>query len=219
MIFLTNRQDFSIKPLKIRGFMKAPELELFEIAENQQGYFTFQQAIAAGFSDKNHAYHVKAGDWIKVFRGIYRIAKYPVGEREELVLWFLWSRNRSNVPQGAYSHYTALDLYELSDNMPSKLHMTVPLGFRRMAKIPEILHRVKLQANEVVMKPGYKVTTPLRTLVDIIEDGVLAEDLLIQAVQDAKKKGLITKHAIEINQRYPAKIVAKLLKMIEEEHG
>ncbi len=98
--------------------MHSPESELFEIAETQQGYFTFQQAIAAGFSDKNHAYHVKAGDWIKVFRGIYRLAKYPIGEREELVLWFLWFRNRSNVPQGVYSHYTALDLYELSDNMP-----------------------------------------------------------------------------------------------------
>ena len=90
-----------------------------------------------------------------------------------------------------------------------------------MAKIPEILvlHRVKLQADEIVMKQGYKVTTPLRTLIDVVEDGVLAEDLLVQAVQDAKKKGLITKHAIEINQRYPAKVIAKLLKMMEEAHG
>lgn len=197
--------------------MKDPEAELFEIAESQQGYFTFQQALTAGFNDKNHAYHVKSGDWVKVFRGIYRLAKYPVGEREELVLWFLWSRNRSNVPQGVYSHYTALDLYELSDNMPSKLHMTVPMGFRRMAKIPEILvlHRVKLQADEIVVKQGYKVTTPLRTLIDVIEEGLLAEDLLVQAVQEAKKKGLITKHSIETNQRYPAKVVAKLLKMME----
>lgn len=197
--------------------MKTPEAELFEIAESQQGYFTFQQAITAGFSDKNHAYHIKTGDWVKVFRGIYRLAKYPVGEREELVLWFLWSRNRLNIPQGVYSHYTALDLYDLSDNMPSKLHMTVPLGFRRMAKIPEILvlHRVNLQTDEIVMKQGYKVTTPLRTLIDVIKDGVLAEDLLLQAVQDAKKKGLITKRAIEANQRYPAKVVAKLLKMME----
>ena len=197
--------------------MKTPEAELFEIAESQQGYFTFQQAIAAGFSDKNHAYHIKTGEWIKTYRGVYRLAKYPVGEREELVLWFLWSRNRSSVPQGVYSHYTALDLYELSDYMPSKLHMTVPVGFRRMAKIPEILvlHRQKLCADEIVMKQGYKVTVPLRTLIDVIEEGVLAEDLLVQAVQDAKKKGLITKLAIEANQRYPAQVVAKLLKMME----
>lgn len=197
--------------------MRTPESKLFEVAESQQGYFTFQQAIAAGFSDKNHAYHVKAEDWVKVFRGIYRLAKYPVGEREELVLWFLWSRNRSNIPQGVYSHYTALDLYELSDNMPSKLHMTVPLEFRRTSKIPEILvlHRGRLQVDEIMMKQGYKVTTPLRTLIDVIEDGVLAEDLLIQAIQDAKKKGLITKHVIKSTQRYSPKAVEKLLKMME----
>lgn len=201
--------------------MKTPELELFEIAESQQGYFTFQQAIAAGFSDKNHAYHVKAGDWVKAFRGIYRLAKYPVGEREELVLWFLWSRNRANIPQGVYSYYTALDLYELSDYMPSKLHMTVPMGFRRMAKTPDILvlHREMLYPDEVVMKQGYKVTTPLRTLIDVIEDGGLADDLLMQAVQDAKKKGLVTKHAIETNQRFPTNVFEKLLKMMDETYG
>lgn len=147
---LTQLVFFCIKPLNIKGYMKTPESELFEIAESQQGYFTYQQAIAVGFSDKNHAYHVKSGDWVKVFRGIYRLAKYPIGEREELVLWYLWSRNCLNVPQGIYSYYTALDVYELSDHMPAKLHMTVPKGFRRMAKTPDILilHRENLREDE-----------------------------------------------------------------------
>ena len=78
---------------------------------------------------------------------------------------------------------------------------------------------MKLQPDEIMMKQGYKVTTPLRTLIDVVEDGVLAEDLLIQAVQGAKKKGLITKHSIETNQRYPVKVIAKLLKMMEDTHG
>jgi len=73
-MFLTILTGSCIKPLNIRGFMKTPEAELFGIAESQQGYFTFQQVITAGFSDKNHAYQVQAGDWVKVFRGIYRLA-------------------------------------------------------------------------------------------------------------------------------------------------
>jgi len=200
--------------------MKTPELELFEIAESQQGYFTFQQALIAGFSDKNHAYHVKSGDWVKIFRGIYRLARYPIGEREELVLWYLWSRNRLNIPQGVYSYYTALDLYELSDHMPAKLHMTVPKGFRRMPKTPEILilHRESLQKDEIVMKQGYTMTTPLRTLIDVIEEGVLADDLLVQAVHNAKKKGFITKHAIEKYQRYPVEVIEKLIKIMEQSY-
>jgi predicted transcriptional regulator of viral defense system len=199
--------------------MKTADEILFEVAESQQGYFTFQQAVASGFSDKNHAYYIKNGEWVKVFRGIYRLAKYPVGDREELVVWYLWSRNRSGVPQGVYSHYTALDLYELSDNMPAKLHMIVPLNFRRMAKIPEVLvlHRKTLQADDVVMKQGYKVTTPLRTLIDVIEDNQLADELLSQAVRDGLRKGLITKHALtHAYLKYPRGPAEKLREMIGE---
>jgi predicted transcriptional regulator of viral defense system len=38
-----------------------------------------------------------------------------------------------------YSHHTALSLYDLSDLNPSKLHMTVPMDFRRNSEIPGIL--------------------------------------------------------------------------------
>ena len=53
------------------------------------------------------------------------------------MLWYLWSQNRQENPEGAYSHDTALSLHELSDIMPSKLHMTVPKRFRRNSRIPE----------------------------------------------------------------------------------
>ena len=46
--------------------MKDPESILFEIAESQQGYFTFQQAITAEFSNKNHAYHMKERHYRKI---------------------------------------------------------------------------------------------------------------------------------------------------------
>jgi len=42
------------------------------------------------------------------------------------MLWYLWSQNRQEIPKGVYSHNTALSLHELSDLMPSKLHMTAP---------------------------------------------------------------------------------------------
>jgi hypothetical protein len=44
-----------IQPLNIKGYMKTSELELFEIAESQQGYFSFQQAIAAGLKVREYA--------------------------------------------------------------------------------------------------------------------------------------------------------------------
>ncbi len=38
---------------------------LFEIAEQQQGFFTTKQAKAAGFAENTHPYHVKVGNWIR----------------------------------------------------------------------------------------------------------------------------------------------------------
>jgi predicted transcriptional regulator of viral defense system len=49
------------------------------------------------------------------------------------MLWWLWSKNREGVSQGVYRHETALSLHDLTDLMPSKLHMTVPKSFRRSA--------------------------------------------------------------------------------------
>jgi predicted transcriptional regulator of viral defense system len=112
---------------------------LFTIAEDQSGYFTTKQAIAAGFAEKTHAYHVRAGNWIREYRAIYRLAAFPAVERPDLMLWYLWSRGRNDIPKGVYSHQTALSLHELSDANPSKLHMTVPMTFRKSADIPNAL--------------------------------------------------------------------------------
>ena len=69
---------------------------------------------------------MRAGNWIREYRGIYRLADFPTGDRPDLMLWYLWSQNRKEVPEGTYSHETALSLHELSDIMPSKLDMIVP---------------------------------------------------------------------------------------------
>src|SRR5271155_3130194 len=112
---------------------------LYEIAEDQQGFFTTKQAKAAGFAENTHPYHVRTGNWIREHRGIYRLASFPRGERPDLMLWSLWSRNRREAAQGVYSHQTALSLHELSDVMPAKLPLAVPRSFRRNSEIPRVL--------------------------------------------------------------------------------
>jgi predicted transcriptional regulator of viral defense system len=116
---------------------------------------------------------VNARNWIREHRGIYRLADFSTVERPDLMLWYLWSQNRREVPEGTYSHDTALSLHELSDLMPSKLHMTVPKTFRRTSEIPEILilHRLHLDPNDVQEMHGVRLTRPLRTLVDLLRTG------------------------------------------------
>jgi predicted transcriptional regulator of viral defense system len=171
---------------------------LFEIAEQQQGFFTTKQAKAAGFAENTHPYHVQVGNWLREHRGIYRLAMFPVTERPELALWALWSRNRNEEVEGAYSHHTALSLYDLSDLNPAKLHMTVPKDFRRNSEIPGILvlHYADLPERDIRTAQGFKFTRPLRTILDLIEAGTVERNFIRQAIGQAVDRGLITRPQI-----------------------
>lgn len=171
---------------------------LFDLAEQQQGFFTTKQAKAAGFAENTHPYHVQAGNWTREHRGIYRLALFPAADRPDLVLWSLWSRNRKEEVEGIYSHQTALSLYDLSDLNPAKLHMTVPENFRRNSDIPGIvaLHYRDLPKSDIQIGPGYKYTRPLRTILDLIEAGTAERTFIRQALRQAFDRGLITRQQI-----------------------
>lgn len=191
---------------------------LFEIAEQQQGFFTTKQAKAAGFAENTHPYHVQVGNWIREHRGIYRLALFPTADRPDLVLWALWSRNRDEEVEGVYSHHTALTLYDLSDLNPAKLHMTVPTDFRRNSAIPGILvlHYADLPENDVQTAQGFKFTRPLRTIVDLIEADTVARNFIRQALTQAIDRGLISRQQIRnARMRAPArKIVEDILRRV-----
>ena len=178
----------------MRRSSRENEVGLFATAEAQGGFFTAKQAELAGFDRTNHSYHVRTGKWTREHRGIYRLTLYPSPAEADLVRWSLWSRNLADVPQGVYSHATALRIYDLSDIMPAKIHMTVPQKFRRGAEIPEVLvlHRADLPPVDIEEREGFRVTRPLRTLRDLVAEGGLSRDLLKQAFNEARSRGLIT---------------------------
>ena len=198
------------------GPYKESARRLYEIAQSQQGFFTAKQAIRSGFAEKTHSYHVHAGNWIREHRGIYRLADFPTADRPDLMLWYLWSQNRQEVPDGTYSHETALSLHELSDIMPSKIHMTVPKVFRRNSEIPEILilHRANLEANEAQEMHGVRVTRALRTIVDLLRAGHMDRTQLKRAVDEAIRRGLIRRGEIE---RMPHNTWQRLIREMAEQ--
>ncbi len=175
---------------------------LFEVADQQQGYFTAKQAKAAGFAENTHPYHVQVGNWIRDYRGIYRLALYPFTDRPDLVLWALWSRNRNEEIEGVYSHNTVLSFYDLSDLNPAKLHMTVPTSFRRSSEIPGILilHYADLPESDVESVQGFKITPPLRAILDLIEARTVERNFILQAITQGVDRGLITRAEIRSRQ-------------------
>jgi predicted transcriptional regulator of viral defense system len=169
---------------------------LFEIVEEQQGYFTTKQAAEAGYRLGSQAHHVKAGNWLRVERGIYRLARFPRSMEEQYVIYSLWSRNRAGDPVGVYSHETALSIHDLSDANPSKLHMTVAPNFRRTASTPKVLvlHHAGLAEGDIERRQGFAVTRPIRTVTDIVTLG--HQEFAEQALRDGTRRGLITHRQI-----------------------
>lgn len=170
---------------------------LAAIAGMQGGYFTAQQALAIGYAYPEQHYHVTRGNWERVARGIFRLRDYPQPEREDLIVLSLMSHDRSGQPQAVFSHETALALHDLGDANPARVHLTVPVGFRRQLPPEVVLHRGLLQPGDWEEREGYRVTTPLRTLLDIAESPT-NWPYLDTAVRDALRRGLVRRrHLLE----------------------
>ncbi|MGH7847707.1 MAG: nucleotidyltransferase domain-containing protein [Candidatus Binatia bacterium] len=171
---------------------------LFEVAESQQGYFTSADAKRLGYDYPHQHFHVKQGNWIRVDHGIYRLKKFPAAEHEDLMRWWLWSRKK-----GVISHETAASLYELGDLLPSKIHLTVPLDFRKRPAKSLVLHKANLSALEIEKRDDLPVTTPLRTILDLARSH-LDDERLSAVAKDAIKKGLVRrKELLEAPVRMP----------------
>lgn len=162
---------------------------LFALAAGQAGYFTAAQAKAVGYSYPAQAHHVGAGNWIRVDRGIFRLADWLPGIHDELARWHLWSKERAVV-----SHDTALGVHEVGEFESPRIHLTVPSGFR-MRDDALILHTADLPAEDVEIRPGFRLTTPTRSLIDVAAahaDG----DQLTRAIDEALARGMITRRQL-----------------------
>ena len=164
--------------------------KLFEIASFQQGYFTAKQAIRSGFSYRMHTHYKQNGEWLEIDRGIFRLAQFPNSPDEDYVRWSLWSRDRDGQPQAIISHESALSIHDLSDVMPSKIHFTVPPGFRKKAPKGCFIHRERIPNDEKEQREGFFVTNPLRTIIDSAESN-LSIYYLEQAIQQACDRGML----------------------------
>ena len=172
--------------------VKSPGVEqdrrhlLLRIAAPQGGYFTSRQAASVGYSTRLQHHHSSTGNWRHIERGIYRLPEWPAGEHEGLVLISLWSGDR-----GVISHDSALAFHKLSDVLPDQIHLTVPPGFRKRRE-GVVLHKADLDPSDIAAQPGFRVTTPLRTIGDAA-GSALSPEHLEAAVRDGLRLGLFRK--------------------------
>jgi predicted transcriptional regulator of viral defense system len=174
---------------------------LYELASGQAGYFSLSQASKAGFSRPRLQYHLETGKLERARRGIFRLRQYPPSPLEEYVALWLWSGR-----EGTFSHETALLFHELSDALPAKVHLTVPLAWKqRRLRVPVelVLHFADLRPADRTWAGLVPVTTPWRTLADCIQDGV-SPDLVSQARKQARARGLLSPREAVSLRKYKA---------------
>jgi predicted transcriptional regulator of viral defense system len=162
--------------------------KLFEVAAAQAGLFTAAQAGTAGLYRQLLRRYVEHHRVTRVRRGIYRVVHFPAAEHEELAELWLWSKR-----EGVFSHETALALHDLSDVLPRRVHLTVPVAWRqRRVKVPRglVLHYAAVEPKERAWVGPVPVTNPERSLLDCVESH-FAPDLLAQALEQAGSRGLI----------------------------
>lgn len=164
--------------------------DLFELASAQEGYFTTEQAAEVGYSPQLIAHYLRARQFARARRGVYRIVHFPAGEHEELAVIWLWSERI-----GTFSHETALALHGLSDVLPARVHLTLPSEWkRRRLRVPDdvMLHFADVSPRERAWFGAVPATSAGRTLNDSARSG-LSPELLQQAARQALRRGLVTK--------------------------
>jgi len=174
--------------------------DLHEVANAQSGHVTAQQASDVGFSVQLLHKHVATGNLERVERGIYRIARFPPSDNENLVVVWLWS-NR----QAVFSHETAMQLHDLSDALPARVHMTLPLATSRRRKRPEgaVIHHADLPDTDRQWLGPVPITRPARTVLYVAAAHGDAA-LVAQAIDKGIRNDLFTFEQVANAGRYVA---------------
>jgi predicted transcriptional regulator of viral defense system len=164
---------------------------LFDVASEQYGYFTADQAAWCGYAPDMLTYHVKRGTFQRVHRGIYRFRDYPSSPHEHVAA--AWLAIGKDV--AAVSHESALDFWDLSDLIPAAVHLTVPRAQRSLANRPPadvIVHTTTRPwcDGDVRRHEGIRLTSPERTILDAAEAGTQPEQIEM-AIAQARRRGWI----------------------------
>jgi len=163
--------------------------ELAETAADRFGLVTIDDAREVGYGPKTLVKLAGRGQLERVSRGVYRVPFMPGGAMQAYMAATLWPQGI----QGVLTHDTALDLWDVSDVNPAKIHITVPRGHRPQRAIPKayVIHREELDPAEVTAIEGVPVVKLASALRQCAQEH-LGRDLLEQAARHGRARGLLS---------------------------
>lgn len=158
-------------------------------ASRQLGLVTRAQVVRRLGTDATLRREVASGAWVRMHRGVYRIAAAPQTWKQAVLAAVLAAGGRA-----VASSSTAAALWELEAFAPGPLEVTAPRGRRpRLAgvRVHETLDPLSADTARIGPIP---VTTVERTLVDLA--GRVPGQRLEAALDDALRRGLVSLPAL-----------------------
>lgn len=158
-----------------------------ELAAENYGYLTTDEAAAAGINPHRLLEMARRGQIERRGTALYRVPLIPPTPLDSYREATLWPRGSEAV----ISHETALDLYGLGDVNPAKIHITVPRTHRPRREVPAQyrLHREDLHDHEVTAYEGIPIVTAATA---IRQARKLGPAPLRQATEEGMRRGLIS---------------------------
>jgi hypothetical protein len=175
---------------------------LGDLADAQRGYFTRSQAGREGVDDMALQRAVKGGAIERLDHGVYRIIGSGQDAHQQLrVAWLrlapeAFPRERTLRPHLWVSHRSAarlLDLGVVAADVPEFI------SDRRIQTRAHAVVRIRsegLDRSEWMIRDGFAVTTPVRTINDLAADHMDGGHLG-RIVSDALTGGLVTRGGLE----------------------
>ena len=168
--------------------------ELAEMSASQWGMVTSAQAATRGVTRLDLSRLAESGDLVRLAHGVYKDAGAPSGAHLDVrAAWLssdparLASDRLGDGHRGVVvSGQTAAWLHDIGNLRSNRTELTTPV--RRQTQRADLHYRRRdLPEEDVTIRDGLPVTTPERTIADLVEDRT---DLSIvaDAVRDASRK-------------------------------
>jgi predicted transcriptional regulator of viral defense system len=164
--------------------------QLADLAADQYGFVSQHDAHQLGIKPMTLIRMSEQGTLERRGHGLYRLRYFPVSRLDSYMEATLWPRGT----RGVLSHETALDLYELSDVNPSKIHFTVPRAHRIRREIPALyrIHHETLANQNVTFYEGIPIVTPAHAIRQS-HAAHLGPSLIGQAIDHGVSNGRLTR--------------------------
>jgi hypothetical protein len=172
----------------------------------QGGVISRSQGAEFGLAGEEMRNRVRFADWQRVQRGVY--ATFSGDLRRESQLWAVLLRAG---PDAVLSHQTAAELYGLTKQPSSLIHMTVPHDSNpaRYTKIPGVVvHRsriIEATRHPALLPPRTRIEETVLDLIADMDDPADRYDVICRAIGSRLTTAERLWHALDGRSRFPGR--------------